>query len=359
VRVALLAADSTADTAALAAQMAPRVALARKDGAQVVVLLSNLGLRGSRKLVRQVTGIDVVVVGQLDERAEPLHDLEREGDTLLVHSGRHGAWFSALTLVPAGGGSWRDSSAFLPGEAQQLQGRFDALRRHIDEAKARGGTSIERALPFYQAQLDELGQRVAQAKAAEPTALPAGRLAAFRAVGLDWSAAVDERIAALVQAYEREAAAAAVKLAAKPLPLPAGSAGYLGQQVCLGCHSGTAQFAQTNPHAHAWQTLVRDNKTQDLDCVPCHVTGWGKPGGSAFDNLKQFHNVQCEACHGPGSLHVASISSGRGILKPPPVTASACLDCHTPQHSTRFEFEVYRKRLRVPGHGLPLGGGAP
>ena len=35
------------------------------------------------------------------------------------------------------------------------------------------------------------------------------------------------------------------------------------------------------PHAHAYATLEKGFKEFNLDCVSCHVTGYGKPGGSS------------------------------------------------------------------------------
>ncbi|MBI5610707.1 MAG: hypothetical protein HY902_17655, partial [Deltaproteobacteria bacterium] len=332
----------------------------RRQGAQVVVLLSNLGLRPSRKLVREVKDIDAVVVGQLDEKVEPLTDLDREGDTLILHAARHGAWFTAATLVPGQGrGPWREASEYLPGAAKDLQGRRDALAQRLQQARERNMAGVEQAMPFYQAQLRDLDQRIAAAKAVDPAKAPAGRLVAYQAVGLDWSAPVDPGTEELVKAYDSKAAESAEKLAKEPAPPVAGQPRFVGQPACLDCHTEVQEFVDHDFHTQAWKTLENDGKTKDLDCVPCHVTGWAKPGGSAFGNLDIFKAVQCEACHGPGSAHIAD-QQGKGPPAPlAKVTVAACKPCHSDVHSPRFEYNRYRDHLLMPGHGKPLAGKAP
>ena len=98
----------------------------------------------------------------------------------------------------------------------------------------------------------------------------------------------------------------------------------------------------------AWKTLEDDGKTFDLECVSCHVTGYGEPGGSILGNLKNLTSVQCESCHGPGSIHAKDEDAASILLRPP---ESLCVTCHNPKHSTRFEYETYMSRLIVPGHG--------
>ncbi len=356
VNVAVLAVtDDSPQQAALAAQ---QVALVRQQGAQVVVALCHAGVRGARRLARSVTGLDMVVAGHLDEKVEPLTDIEREGDTLLVHAARHGAWVTATTLVPDGtaGGAWRDAEAFLPNAVTELTERRAGLQQHFAQATARSekdgrsAVATQLALPFYRAQLADFDRRIAAARTATDLPLPPGRLVAFQAVGLLWSSPSDPGLVALVSAYDAAVAAQAAKSVGAVRPVAAGQASYVGQATCLACHAPVKAFADRDQHGHAWQTLQDAAKTADLDCVPCHVTGFGKPGGSALGHLQTLAAVQCEACHGPGSRHVAAPAKGAvGHLLP--VTADSCAPCHTAQHSPQFAFGTFRQRLMVPGHG--------
>jgi hypothetical protein len=89
------------------------------------------------------------------------------------------------------------------------------------------------------------------------------------------------------------------------------------------------------------------------------MTGWGKPGGSAFGNLETFKSVQCEACHGPGSAHIAD-QQGKGPAAPlGKVTVATCKPCHSDVHSPRFAYDAYREHLLMPGHGKPQASKAP
>ena len=363
VQVGMLAADPAAfdDEVRRNAAMLSGIQDVRKRGASVIVVLSNLGLRQSRRLARAVPGIDVMVVGNLDLKAEPVADLEREGETLLVQASRHGAWLAAVTLVPGqGAGPWREVSEFLPGAEKDLEARIAALETNLKGWRERATVATQRALPFFEADLAEQRRRLDLARSAAGKALPTGRLVAYRTVGLSWSAAVDTRIAAIVKKYDDDIAYLNLRAAgAVPLPGP-GEAAFAGEKVCLACHKDTAGFATADPHGKAWATLERDGKTRDLDCVPCHVTGYGKAGGSNLGHLENLMGVQCEACHGAGSLHVEAERAGKSghIVASP--GAELCESCHTLVHAPRFSFEEYRKRLIQAGHGEPvLGRAAP
>ncbi len=345
----------TGDLARLKAAAAEQVKLLRAEGAAVVVALSNLDMRSSRRVARAVQGIDAVVLGRVPPKTEPVEEAEQDGDAWMLMAPRHGAYMATLTLAMNGEGPWRDASAWLPGATERLAQRVKALE--ADLATWRGpdqSVATRKALPFFERQLKELKRAHDKAVAAQGKPLPKGKLAGYASVGLPWSAPTDPAVSALVKAYDSKVGAMNVKLAGDPLPPEAGKASYVGEAVCSACHQPAAKWAEHDKHHHAWETLVKAGKTKDLDCVPCHVTGWRKPGGSAFKNLERFQRVQCEACHGPGSLHVAAAKKtgpDSGIVRSP--DASVCGTCHTPEHAPRFSFRDYVPKLRAPGHGLP------
>jgi hypothetical protein len=74
-------------------------------------------------------------------------------------------------------------------------------------------------------------------------------------------------------------------------------------------------------------------------------------GGSSFGFTKGLENVQCEACHGPGSIHVEKRGKETpfaGLLKTP---ESLCIRCHNEKHSDTFQYEAYLRDVLGPGHG--------
>src|SRR5262249_1615332 len=89
----------------------------------------------------------------------------------------------------------------------------------------------------------------------------------------------------------------------------------------------------------------------DYKCVGCHVTGYGQVGGSSLGHTAKLEDVQCETCHGPGSIHVAE----KGLEEPAAVhrgtPESTGVTCHNEQHPETFKYEAYLRDILGPGPG--------
>jgi len=120
--------------------------------------------------------------------------------------------------------------------------------------------------------------------------------------------------------------------------LKRGGAVFVSANRCGECHQAQQALWAATPHASAYEVLSEDARVQ-AECLECHVTGFGLTGGYGGEgpNLK---GVQCEACHGAGSLHPAlPISrSGRAVEK-------TCRQCHTPSRSPEFDLRTYWGRV--------------
>jgi hypothetical protein len=123
------------------------------------------------------------------------------------------------------------------------------------------------------------------------------------------------------------------------------TATYVGEAACAGCHpAAAAVWAQTD-HARAQATLDAALAGRDPECLACHLTGLGHPGG-ARPGQAELLGVQCEACHGPGSDHLRAPRAPYGSL---PADASACVGCHTHENSPDFAFAPYWRRVAHRG----------
>ncbi|RYE89803.1 MAG: hypothetical protein EOO75_11205, partial [Myxococcales bacterium] len=137
---------------------------------------------------------------------------------------------------------------------------------------------------------------------------------------------------------------------AAPPPGPDGNR-YLGVEACSTCHADARKVWDRTDHAHAYKTLTDQHKEFNLDCVSCHVTGYGKPGGSAVVKNDGLQNVQCEECHGPGGRHRDNPADKSLIIGHP--SPDSCVSaCHHPPHVEGFDTGAKWVKILGPGHGL-------
>ena len=66
--------------------------------------------------------------------------------------------------------------------------------------------------------------------------------------------------------------------------------------------------------------------------------------------MKGFESVQCEVCHGPGSLH-AKTPEKKGLIKVQPEPRSCVAECHHPPHVEGFDPVAKMPLVLGPGHG--------
>ena len=104
---------------------------------------------------------------------------------------------------------------------------------------------------------------------------------------------------------------------------------YAGSESCKACHEYEYGKWSRNVHAHAYAILEREGSQFDPECVICHVVGMDYESGFISEQKTgHLKNVGCENCHGPGSEHIKT-----GGIVGFTDTKSACIDCHTPEHS--------------------------
>ncbi|MBN1566490.1 MAG: cytochrome C554 [Acidobacteria bacterium] len=121
------------------------------------------------------------------------------------------------------------------------------------------------------------------------------------------------------------------------------SASYVGGEKCAMCHSTINDTWQKTRHAKAIESLKKTGQEKLPACVKCHVTGYEKDGGFIDHELTpEMAGVQCEACHGPGSAHMAD-PTAKTIVKES--GAALCRQCHTEGQDPGFNYEAKVKNI--------------
>ena len=110
---------------------------------------------------------------------------------------------------------------------------------------------------------------------------------------------------------------------------------YVGAKKCSACHGTHYEYWSTTDHATAYDTLIEDKRQFEIGCISCHTTGFDEPGGfTDVLEAKDFLGVQCESCHGPGSLHIAMGKEPKKLHN-----EKDCLSCHTGDHDDDFNYK--------------------
>jgi hypothetical protein len=129
-----------------------------------------------------------------------------------------------------------------------------------------------------------------------------------------------------------------------------GRPGYASSARCVNCHTNEFARWSFSSHARAWEVLLRAEEQENPECVACHSTGYGEPGGLGEltpVNIRRLKAVQCESCHGPMRGHPDDPR-----VKPLPITEARCMVCHDEANSPNFNFETDVVRATCQG-GAP------
>jgi hypothetical protein len=162
------------------------------------------------------------------------------------------------------------------------------------------------------------------------------------------------------------------------------AADYVGAKKCKACHMKQYKAWKKTNMATSYENLKAGAKaaektkagldpnkdyTTDPDCLRCHTTGYGKPGGfKSFAETPKLINVQCESCHGPGADFKKIMKKNKqfkldevkaaGLLIPDE-TNNNCMECHggdspfTEKVDPKYKFEI-KDRLEKTHKHFPL-----
>jgi hypothetical protein len=333
------------------------IAEAKKQGARVLVGLAAIPRGEALRLADTFPELSVLVLGKAVEGGHtndaPKPPM-RIGSTLVVETSNHLQTVAVVDLYVRGASEGPLAFADASGveraeELVSLAGRIRDLETRIMSWE-KGGKVKAEDLAARKADLEKL--RAERAKLEEPLPPPAGSFLRYRLVEVREKLGSDEAAKKkLVEYYKRVNEHNRTALAdRKPQPAGKGEASFIGTEACTTCHDDERKVWDGTTHAHAYATLEKDFKEFNLDCVSCHVTGYGKPGGSTVTFVDKLKDVGCEECHGPGSLHAKSPQKkDLIILKPDP--QSCVSQCHHPPHVENFDPVAKMELILGPGHG--------
>jgi len=337
----------------------PRAALSREmqaasaRGAKILIALIAAPRGEALRLVEQVPGLHLVVLGKDRDQGES-NDAPFEpmlvGRTLVVQAQNHLQGVGIVDLFVRGGAYvFEDGSGVeRAAERASLVRRIGQTERRLERARASGAPPAD-----VQALERELAQHKARdAELAKPTAPQTGSYFLYDLMLVRESAGVDRGVADRLLAYYQKVNEHNRETFKDKKPPSVGpdQSRYVGVDQCTTCHQEERAFWDKTRHAQAYGTLEAGHKQFNLDCVSCHVTGYEKPGGSTVTHVAGLTSVQCENCHGPGSRHVENPAE-KAFLGPKP-TVALCPSCHHPPHvHDDWSAEDAFTKIIGPGHG--------
>jgi predicted CXXCH cytochrome family protein len=175
------------------------------------------------------------------------------------------------------------------------------------------------------------------------------KMARYRALATRATAASALLIISLTSAACREIVYRDRELFDEPAAQAQGFVGYADESrkltVCGQCHVSFQNRWEQTAHADAWSTLANVSGAPEM-CRACHTTNsrgnvvTGDVGGFFAHGDSRYHDVQCEACHGPGLTHVRSPARDNWPLATVAVgtdLSQGCGECHSGAHQPFVE----------------------
>jgi Cytochrome c554 and c-prime len=292
------------------------------------VLLSNLPPTQRKAVAEGVPGLGAVLSVRGDSTDAP----ERTAGAPILEVPDRGRYVSVLRVM----------SGAVPGpwevEAEGDWARYATTRRLGLGAEGANKADFERRIREQQALLH---QKIPGRAVVVPYDVALGS-------ELDGEAALRPAIDRF-KAQAREAAASAARQDAPERP-------YQTAAGCMKCHQDRFAAWTFDPHAKAWDALLEREASGNPECLPCHTTGYGEPGGfgeATLANTSRYKAVQCEACHGAMGAHPED-----GKAHPAP-SAGQCISCHDAANSPSFDISTYLRRISctMVSHKDRAGGG--
>jgi hypothetical protein len=334
-------------------EVSVEAAALKSHGAKVLVAVAAVGRGEAKRIAESVPDLLAVVVGSSKSRGESNTEAppgERIGNVVIAETANHLQSVGVLDLFVRDG-----SYVFADATGLERAHRRADLTRRADELHIKI-SNWERDKTISEADLaarrDDLSRLEADRASLDQQPAPAvGSFFRYTVKEIRESLGHDAIVEEAVARYYKAVNDHNRDIFASRMPPPAmrGQPAYVGVVVCAKCHEPAKTFWETTKHSHAYATLSAQSKEYNLDCVSCHVTGYDQPGGSSVTHVELLENVQCESCHGAGSLHAARPKVEVPDKKP---KETICTQCHHPPHVELFDAKAKLTEILGPGHGF-------
>jgi len=265
----------------------------KKEGADYIVLLTNMNIRACRRIAQREMPIDLII-GSSKKNRISLPILVQE--TYIAHVERGGKSVGRLDVSFLGSAGAEALPAAVRFKGKTV-GENLFLLNHFFPLKI--------AMPDH----PEIGPMV-------------------------------KKVEAKLSRLQKVKATKSMSIANSGRPALKPGDSYVYAKACAECHPERYQRWLQTPHAGAYKSLVKQEKHFDVECIVCHTLGYEQPGG--FTDIREvgsYANVQCESCHGPGRLHVKA--KGESKMVKDLAGGKMCLVCHIEERSPEFDLETY------------------
>ena len=364
-------------TAAKAA-VAKSLKALKSQGADTFLLLFHGPLGQAKVLLEAFPEIDFVQVGLKPRETDQVDQVGKGGWTFEPYD--QGRYLGILKLykpvaAEAGGDLvYVNAKPTSQAEREKIDRQIDHVHQSIEKLPPAAPGQESEMLKSLRARIAMLEERKVELAAASVKVPQDAPSFVYRPVPIEPGYAPDPQVKQWRERLNKEIKKANAAIDFKIPPVQADQPFYVGNTQCQSCHAEAYDFWSGTNHGHALETLEARDKDYDQACIGCHVVGYEKPGGSVIGKLqytaplggtgvevtKDLRHVGCENCHGPGSRHLEAAMLGKLGSPKDHITleapATTCAQCHVPEHSPKFNYEVYIQQILGPGHGEPMGG---
>ncbi len=336
---------------------------------KLVAVLSQLPLAKIKTLFPGMSDVDVIIQARTTSSSLSPPFKIADGGPWVIEGGRQGQYFTTLVLQNL---SQRKNNPLLfDNRVFENAERSALLKSRIKGLESQLEKSSPTLAGFLKQKIAQANQELKTLEKNQSLSPLKESSISFNAVSLTRHIDSHHDVKNKLNDYEK-AIPELGKKCEENIECPKAStteASFVGAETCKTCHQQAYEVWQKAQYSHdavdengtaikrmighskAWKTLVEAHKDADRSCIGCHSVGFMQPGGYCKSSDVDFRkNIQCESCHGAGSLHAAS--GDKKLIGMP--AEQTCRGCHVPPHIASYESFNYEERLMKilgPGHG--------